>query len=104
MAGGTIRPQLPLMGIILGMAGVASLRGRFEVSQIAGTIMAGCTIKLSMLASKWEGNLCMVKRMAISVDTIMARQTIITVCLLVGLHKICLELLVAVNTYSLIKG
>jgi len=103
MASATISTQLTLMSIILGMAGIAILRSRLQVSNAACTAVAAGTVHLGVLASKLEGDVIVIEVMSIGINPIMTSQAGLPKCLQVCQHKICLELLMAGGANGLVK-
>jgi len=93
MAGTAIRTELAVVMIILGMAGIATLGGRFEICNTASAGMTASTDYLGMFPCQLERNLTMIKGVTICVNPIVAGQAVISIRLKVGLHEIGFDLL-----------
>ena len=81
MAGSTIRPQLAFMGIILGVTGIAVLRGRFQLRNGAGPGVALGTGHPGMFPGQLKNCQAVVESVAISVHPIMTAQAFIPISL-----------------------
>jgi hypothetical protein len=103
MAGCAISPKLPLVSIILLMAGETILRSGFQVINAACIDMTGRTFHRRVLADQIEWHFIMIKSFAVRFHAIMTGHAVCTKCQEVLSGKGLIDLQVAVTTRSLIE-
>lgn len=103
MAGAAIGAQSIRMRICLYMAALAISWGGTQVCERLVVLVTLITTDLDMFPGQFKGHGIVVKSMPVGIDTVMASQAVIPVCLEMGLHEVGFDLFMTVHTDCLIE-